>query len=87
MQNIKRDPFEQFVTFDGKSAMNFGGSLGAPSTGLSVHIRHSAVWSAVVADAPGDVQSVPAVAGSGDLQPHAGSGAGQEWRQRRRVSR
>ena len=32
VQNIKRDPFEQFVTFDGKSAMNFGGSLGAPST-------------------------------------------------------
>jgi arylsulfatase len=32
VQNIKRDPFEQFVTLDGKSAMNFGGSLGAPST-------------------------------------------------------
>src|SRR5215470_16497602 len=32
VQNIKRDPFEQFVTFDGKSSMNFGGSLGAPST-------------------------------------------------------
>jgi arylsulfatase len=32
VQNIKRDPFEQYVTFDGKSAMNFGGALGAPST-------------------------------------------------------
>jgi arylsulfatase len=32
VQNVKRDPFEQFVTFEGKSAMNFGGSLGAPST-------------------------------------------------------
>jgi arylsulfatase len=32
VQNIKRDPFEQFVTFEGKSATNFGGALGAPST-------------------------------------------------------
>jgi arylsulfatase len=32
VQNIKRDPFEQFVTNDGKSAMNWGGSLAAPST-------------------------------------------------------
>ena len=49
VQNVKRDPFEQFVTFEGKSAMNFGGSLGAPSTaralagwtkGLSPTVRH-----------------------------------------------
>jgi len=32
VQNIKRDPFEQNVTNDAKSAMNFGGSLTAPST-------------------------------------------------------
>jgi arylsulfatase len=33
IQNIKRDPFEQFVTFDtSKTTMNFGGALGAPST-------------------------------------------------------
>ncbi|MGO9545010.1 MAG: arylsulfatase [Rhodomicrobium sp.] len=32
IQNIKRDPFEQNVTNDAKSAMNFGGSLAAPST-------------------------------------------------------
>ena len=31
VQNIKRDPFEQYVTFDGKSAMSFGGAL-VPST-------------------------------------------------------
>jgi hypothetical protein len=30
-QNIKRDPFEQEVTFEGKSAMNFGRTIGAPS--------------------------------------------------------
>jgi arylsulfatase len=32
VQNIKRDPFEQNVTDDAKSAMNFGGALAAPST-------------------------------------------------------
>jgi arylsulfatase A-like enzyme len=32
VQNIKRDPFEAAVTFDGKSAMAFAGALAAPST-------------------------------------------------------
>jgi arylsulfatase len=32
VQNIKRDPFEQNVGIDVKSAMSMGGSLGAPST-------------------------------------------------------
>jgi hypothetical protein len=32
VQNIKRDPFEQNVTNEAKSAMNFGGALGSPST-------------------------------------------------------
>ncbi len=32
VQNIKRDPFEQAVGIDQKTAMGFGGALGAPST-------------------------------------------------------
>jgi arylsulfatase A-like enzyme len=32
VQNIKRDPFEQAVGIQQKSAMSFGGALGAPST-------------------------------------------------------
>jgi arylsulfatase len=32
VQNIKRDPFEQMVSGDTKSVMNFGGALAAPST-------------------------------------------------------
>jgi len=32
LQNIKRDPFEQNVLFEGKSAMSLGGAIGAPST-------------------------------------------------------
>jgi arylsulfatase A-like enzyme len=32
VQNIKRDPFEQAVTLDGKTALGLGGALAAPST-------------------------------------------------------
>ena len=32
VQNIKRDPFEQAVGVDLKTAMGFGGALGAPAT-------------------------------------------------------
>jgi hypothetical protein len=32
VQNIKRDPFEQAVGIDQKSAMSLGGALGAPAT-------------------------------------------------------
>jgi arylsulfatase len=32
VHNIKRDPFEQAVTFDGKTALGMGGALAAPST-------------------------------------------------------
>jgi hypothetical protein len=32
VQNIKRDPFEQAVGVDQKSAMSLGGAMGAPMT-------------------------------------------------------
>jgi len=32
VQNIKRDPFEQAVTLDGKTALGVGGALASPST-------------------------------------------------------
>jgi hypothetical protein len=32
VQNIKRDPFEQAVGLDQKTAMGLGGALGAPAT-------------------------------------------------------
>src|SRR5262249_57887399 len=34
MQNIKRDPFEQAVGIDQKSAMSLGGALGGPVTAI-----------------------------------------------------
>jgi hypothetical protein len=32
VQNIKRDPFEQYVGVDQKTVMSFGGALGGPLT-------------------------------------------------------
>jgi arylsulfatase A-like enzyme len=50
IQNIKRDPFEQFVApGDTKSMLYLGGSLAAPSTAFMRRTRHNASRSAVVA--------------------------------------
>jgi len=49
IQNIKRDPFEQFVTPDDKSLLAFGGTLAAPSTafmyaGLGIMALGQQLW-------------------------------------------
>ena len=54
VQNIKRDPFEQAVGIDQKSAMSLGGALGAPGDRLPVRLEHAADRPAAVAEAPGD---------------------------------
>ena len=65
VQNIKRDPFEQAVGIDQKSAMSMGGALGGPDDRVSVRLEHAADRPAVVAEAPRVVQDVPAAAGGG----------------------
>ena len=78
VQNIKRDPFEQAVGIDQKSAMSLGGALGGPVTafqydwnmlpiGQQLWLKHLLI-----------VREVPAAAGAGDLQPQRHHGAGQE---------
>jgi hypothetical protein len=37
VKNIKRDPFEQAVTLDGKTAPRIGGELASPSTAGYCH--------------------------------------------------
>ena len=75
VQNIKRDPFEQSVGIDQKSAMSLGGALGAPATafqydwnmlpiGQQLWLKHR-------------LREVPAVAASRDLQPQWDHGAGK----------
>ena len=64
VQNIKRDPFEQAVGIDQKSALSLGGALGGPVTAFHVRLEHAAHRPAVVAGAPHVVQEVPAAAGA-----------------------
>ena len=80
VQNIKRDPFEQAVGIDQKSAMSLGGALGGPVTAFHVRLEHAAHRPAAVAEGAGVVRKVPAAAGAGDLQPQWDPGAGQEGR-------
>jgi hypothetical protein len=45
VQNIKRDPFEQYVVpGDEKSALAIGGALAAPTTGTSCRSASSCGW-------------------------------------------
>ena len=68
--NIKRDPFEQTISFsDSKSAMALGGTLAAPSYRLPVRLEHAAHRPVVVDEGTLVLQGVPAAAGAGDLQP------------------
>ena len=62
-QNIKRDPFEQAVGIDQKTAMGMGGALGAPVTAFHLRLEHAADRPAAVAEAADVVREVPAAAG------------------------
>ena len=50
VQNIKRDPFEQAVGVDQKTAMGLGGALAGPRHRLYLRLEHAAHRSAVVAE-------------------------------------
>ena len=50
VQNIKRDPFEQAVGIDQKSAMSMGGALGRADDRLPVRLEHAADRPAAVAE-------------------------------------
>ena len=73
VQNIKRDPFEQAVGSDQKTAMGLGGALGGPVTAFHIRLEHAADRPAAVAEGADVLREVPAAAGSRDLQPQSGS--------------
>jgi hypothetical protein len=77
VQNIKRDPFEQAVGTDQKTAMSFGGALAAPSTAYLYDWNLLPIGQAVVAHGPGVLPEVPTPTGSGELQPQSDLGGGQ----------
>ena len=76
--NIKRDPFEQAVGIDQKTAMSLGGALGGPVTPSSTTGTCCPSASSCGCEDLRVIQEVPAAAGSGELQPRSGHGAGQE---------
>ena len=78
VQNIKRDPFEQAVGIDQKTAHEPRRRARRPGDRLPVRLEHAADRPAAVAEAPADLREVPAAAGARDLQPQRDHGAGQE---------
>ncbi len=56
VQNIKRDPFEQAVGIDQKSAMSLGGRARRPDDGLPIRLEHAAHRPAAVDGAPAVVR-------------------------------
>ena len=78
MVNLKRDPFEMSWGDEKKAAFWFSGALAGPVTGLHIRLEPAAHRPGAVARGAGDLQDVPADAGSGELQPRSGHGAAQE---------
>ena len=78
VQNILRDPFETTVGADAKSLLGYGGALAAPSSAYLYNWNTAADRPGAVAEGARVLRGVPADAGSGELQPDAGAGTGQE---------
>jgi hypothetical protein len=79
VDDIKRDPFEQAVGIDQKTATSIGGALAAPATAFIYDWNllpiGQQLWLMVR-----DPQGVPTPTGASELQPHSGYGADQERR-------
>ena len=78
VQNIKRDPFEQAVGEEQKSVLSIGGALASPSTAYIYNWNMLPVGQQLWLKELESYVDVPAAAGSGELQPQSGAGAGQE---------
>ena len=66
VQNIKRDPFEQAVGIEQKSAMSLGGALGAPATAFQYDWNMLPIGQQLWMKRLDDVQGVPAAADAGE---------------------
>ena len=78
MVNLKRDPFEMSWGDEKKAAFWFSGALAGPATGLHIRLEPAAHRPGALARGTGDLQDVPADAGSGELQLGSGHGSAQE---------
>ena len=64
VQNIKRDPFEQAVGVEQKTAMSIGGALGGPLSAFQYRLEHASDRSAALGEGTGVIREVPTVAGA-----------------------
>ena len=78
VQNIKRDPFEQNVGIDQKSAMAPGRRARRAGHRLSLRLEHAADRPAIVGEALMSYKKFPPLQSGGDLQPHAGHRGGSK---------
>ena len=69
VQNIKRDPFEQAVGEEQKSVLSDRRCARLPEHRVHLQLEHAAGRTAAVAEGARVLRSVPAAAGSGELQP------------------
>ena len=80
VQNIKRDPFEQAVGIDQKTAMSLGGALGGPVTAFLYDWNMLPIGQQLWLEHLLSYENIPAAAGSRELQPQWDPGPGQEGR-------
>ena len=86
VQNIKRDPFEQAVGIDQKTAMALGGALGGPVTAFLYDWNMLPIGQQLWEKEPHVLQEVPAAAGAGDLQPQRDPRSDEEGEPRERLA-
>ena len=78
VDNIKRDPFEQAVGIDQKTAMSIGGALGGPLTAFQYDWNMLPIGQQLWMKHLLTFEQFPAAAAARDLQPQRHHGAGQE---------
>ena len=84
VQNIKRDPFEQNVGVEQKSAMSLGGALGAPMTAFQYDWNMLPVGQQLWFEHLLSYEKYPPLQPAETLQPHVDLGGGQEGRRQSR---
>ena len=86
VQNIKRDPFEQAVGIEQKTAMSIGGALGGPLTAFQYDWNMLPIGQQLWEKQLAVVRKVPAAAGARDLQPHRDPGRDEEGNHAQRIA-
>jgi len=77
VQNVRRDPFEQAVGIDQKTALSIGGALAARATAFIYDWNLLPIGQQLWLHWFETLQKVPPLQATGELQPHPGDGPAQ----------